>query len=180
MKPKIDHHTEPYTGPTTFDLTTIAAILVHLAKGGQRGLLRERPGIEEVITELAASVPGSGKVAGITQDLYQPFLDARGKVDKVNAVRAAIAILDQVLDDSLAVYENDAEQALRQIVDVVESNAKRKKNEAIAKPFSATVAYAKQTATKAVKTRKKNAEAKANANGKAAPAPAKAPTTTAA
>lgn len=116
-----------------------------------------------------SSVPVAARALAVAGFQVVPPGAPHDAIVRVDVARGAARV-----DDSLAVYENDAEQALRQIVDVVESNAKRKKNEAIAKPFSATVAYAKQTATKAVKTRKKNAEAKAS--GKAAPAPAKTPT----
>jgi hypothetical protein len=161
VKHPIDHHTEPYTGPTTFDLTPLLPILVHLAKGGLRGLVHEKPGLADVLSELATAVPGSGKAAGVTPEMYQTLLDARANVDKITQARAGIALLDQVLGDSLAWYENQGEQALGQIVDIVDSTAKRKKNAAIAKPFVKTIAYTKQTAEKAVKTRKKNAEDKA-------------------
>jgi len=166
----IDHTAQPYTGPVTFDVSSIATILVHLAAGGARGLQREKPGMDAVVAELASAMPGAGKTAGVSPDTYQAFLDITGKLARLDQYAQAIALIAQVFVDSQAWLEDQREQLLGQITDTVQSTAKRKKNDAIAKPFLLAIEYKKQSATKAVRTRKKNADAKAAAAAPATPA----------
>jgi hypothetical protein len=154
---------QPYTGSLSFDLNPVASILIDLPPGGMRGMRRQQPGMTDVITELATAVPNEGAAAGVPMDAYQRFVDSTDKVDRVRKHRLALLKAAEVLAESEAVYEDQREQALSQMVDAVRSTAKRNKNKAIVAPFERSIRYTSQAADKAVKTRNKKAAAKAKA-----------------
>jgi len=83
------------------------------------------------------------------------------KAEQVRRYRLAFAKINEVLAESEALYEDQREHALSQIVDAVKSTAKRNKNKGIRAPFEKSIRYTQQAAEKAVKTRKKNAAEKA-------------------
>jgi hypothetical protein len=151
---------QPYTGPLTFNLTAIAAILIDQPPGALRGMRSDQPGITDVINELAEAVKSHGAEAGVTAPAYQRFVDSTEKLTKLRANSAAFLKMAEVLAETEATYENEREQALSQIVDAVKSTAKRNKNKAIVAPFEKSVCYTQQAAEKAVKTRNKNKAAK--------------------
>lgn len=147
---------QAYTGPATFDLTTIVSILVDQPPGALRGMRRDQPGIEEVIRELADAVASHGAEAGVPTEAYQRFLDSTEKLAQVRQNSAALLKMAEVLQETEATFENRREQALSQMVDAVKSTVKRTKNTAIQAPFEKSIRYTQQTSEKGVKTRAKN------------------------
>ena len=157
---------QPYTGPLTFDLLAIAAILIDQPPGALRGMRRDKPGIEAVIQELAEAVKNHGTEAGVAASAYQRFLDSTEKLDNLRLNSAPLLKMAEVLAETRATYENEREQAVSHMVDAVKSTAKRTKNPAILAPFEASIRYTAQNAEKAVKTRTKNKAAKAKLSSK--------------
>ena len=155
---------QPYTGPLSFDVTPVAAILVDLPPGDLRGMRRQQAGMSDVIAELSDSVPALGASAGVAEDVYQRFVESSNKVEQVRRYRLGLAKLVEVLIESEALYEDQCEQALSQIVDAVKSTAKRSRNQGIRAPFEKSIRYTQQAAEKGLKTRKKNAAEKAARN----------------
>jgi hypothetical protein len=155
---------QPYAGPLKFDVTPVATILYDLPPGALRGMRREQAGMSDVSAELSDAMPTLGTAAGVPEDAYKRFLESGDKVEQVRRYRLALEKIAEVLAESEALYENQREHALSQIVDAVKSTAKRNKNEGIRAPFEKSIRYTQQAAEKAVKTRKKNAAEKAAKN----------------
>lgn len=148
---------QPYTGQLKFDVTPVAAILYDLPPGALRGMRRQQAGMSEVIAELADAIPTLGAVAGVPEDAYKRFVENGDKAEQVRRYRLALEKIAEVIAESEALYEDQREHALSQIVDAVKSTAKRNRNEGIRAPFEKSIRYTQQAAEKALKTRKKNA-----------------------
>jgi hypothetical protein len=153
----IDGH--PYTGPFTFNLTALSSgILFDLVPGATQHMRREKPGIDDVLTELAGAVPNAGAV--VPADAHARIVDRTERIAKIRKHRAQLDKMYEVLNESEAMYEDERENDISLIVDAVTSNARRKKDRSLLAPFEKTLAYNAQTANKAAKTRQRNAEAK--------------------
>ncbi len=166
LKPKpmpkhVDRTTTPYTGPVKVDATAVASLLVDLPKGGKKGLRTAGPGLDQVINELATSVPASGAAAGISTAIYQAFLVSNTRIDQLAPLEQAASKLAEVLSETLALLQDTREQQLGQMADFVRSTAKRTRNDGIKAPFQKMLAYKGQAAEKGVLTREKNKAAKA-------------------
>jgi hypothetical protein len=174
-KPKpahVDHTATAYTGTLQVDASSLGGLLFDLPPGGMQGLRKARPGIDDVVAELAVAVPTYGAGAGVSTAVYQSFVDHTTDIAKLQAVGGAILKLAEVITETIAIHEDGQDQDLGQIVDAVRSTMKRKKNDGIGAPFQKTLEYRAEQAKKAVATRKKKAAAKAAAAAPAAPAPA--------
>jgi hypothetical protein len=150
---------ERYVGTFLIDLTHLSGLLYDIARGAMRGLRRERPGLVEVIAELATQFPAVGAAAGISPNAYARFAQATEHLAKIRAERGAVDKLAEVLKESEALYENERENAISQMADAVRSTAKREKNPGLSAPFEKLLRYNSQTADKAVKTRRKKTAA---------------------
>jgi hypothetical protein len=152
---------QAYTGQLTFDVTPVGAILFDLPPGVLQGMRRQQAGMSDVSAELAEAIPTLGAAAGVPEEAYKRFVESGDKVALVRKYRLGLDKLIEVLAESEALYEDQCEQALSQIVDAVKSTAKRSRNKGIQAPFEKSIRYTQQTAAKGVKTRKKNAAEKA-------------------
>lgn len=165
---------QPYSGPSTIDLTGLAALLVDLAPGAMRGMRREQPGMDGVAAELAVSVPALGAKAAISPDVYANFKDTHGLLQQIRAARALVVKAAEVLEESEVYYEDQREGDISLIVAAVRTAA-RHKDASIQASFEKTLAYNAQIALKAAKTRQKK---KADRDAQAEPgAEADAPET---
>jgi len=153
---------QPYTGPLTFDLTAIALLLVDLAPGALRGLRREQPGIEGVISELEAGVPKLGAKAGISSDVYAEFEKKQIVIAQIREARLIFDKAAEVLAESEAYYEDQREIDITLMASAVRTAARRR-DESLRAAFEKTLKYYGQIAAKAARTRRKNAKAEAEA-----------------
>jgi hypothetical protein len=148
---------ERYVGTLVIDLAHLSGILYDVARGALRGLRRERPGVVDVIAELAAQFPTMGAAAGISPSAYARLTQATEHLAKIRAQRGAVDKLAEVLKESEALYEDERETAISQMADAIRSTAKREKNPGLSAPFERLLRYNSQSADKAVKTRRKKA-----------------------
>src|SRR5262249_28234362 len=149
MATHVDRSTSPYSGPLQMDVTAVAPLLRDISKGGRRGLRTAGPGIDDVVTELATAMPTAGIAAGVSQVVYQSFLNSNANVVQLRQVGQVVFKLAEVVAESLALTEDERENALSKIADIIRSSAKRDKNAGIAAPFQKTLAYKSRAANKA-------------------------------
>lgn len=148
-----------YRGPLAVDVSAHADLLCDVPAGATHRLRRERPGIGEVIEELAVQIPEHGAAAGIATNTYDDFLQTTEAIDNLRSARTAVAKLLEVLNESEAKYVHDRENAISLMADAVRSTAKRSAGPSILAPFEALLRYNAQAAEKAAKTRRRNAKA---------------------
>ncbi len=148
---------KPYKGVVVIDVSDISDSLVFLDKEARVGLQAEKTGIEDVRTELDASMTSIGSDAGIPQEPYSRVVSLSEVIDKIRAHRRDMNLLAEVLTETEMKYVHERECALGIIVDTVRSVAHRTDDPALTGAFEKTIAYRGQSAKKAARTRKKNA-----------------------
>ena len=171
MATHVDRTTTAYTGPVKVDATAVAPILIDLPPGAKRGLRTAGAGIAGVLTELAAAMPTNGAAAGVSAAVYAAMVTNSTSIAELTALLAVAAKLAEVLDETMALLDDQREQQLSQIADAIRSTAKRTKNAGIEAPFQKTLAYKAATADKAVKTREAKKAAAAAPTTTTTPAP---------
>ena len=161
MLTHVDRTTTAYTGPVKVDATAVAPILIDLPPGAKRGLRTSGAGIAGVLTELASAVPTDGAAAGVSAPVYASLVTNSANLAALLALQAVAAKLAEVIDETIAVLEDQREQQLSQIADSIRSTAKRTRNAGVKAHFQKTLAYNAEGADKGVKTRKANKAAAA-------------------
>lgn len=164
----------PYTGPSFVDLAGITKILLDLAPGVRQFLRAEMAGIEEVVYELAHSVPSLGSKAAISSDVYAHFVECNENIGKIRALRSIIDKIAEVLEESEAYYVHEREVDISIMADAVRSTIRRR-DESIRAAFERILKYNAQNAEKSLKTRRKKAQAAAQAEGPEKPGQAADP-----
>jgi len=147
-----------YKGPLELSLVTLVGRLLDLGERGLRGLRVDLEGFEEAKHELAMSIPQHGKGAGVPQDVYEHFLECNETVDLIDELLPIAEKMVEVLRETRAVKVDGRQNDISLIVDAVRGRAQRRKDKTILEPFEKTIRYSGQLATKAMKTRRKNAE----------------------
>ncbi|MBK9266470.1 MAG: hypothetical protein IPM54_42615 [Polyangiaceae bacterium] len=150
-----------YAGPLEISLKDLDGHLIDLPKNAMQRLRSAQDGIDEVITELAQSVPLHGENAGITTKVYQSFVDDTAIIEKLEAGESELEKLLEVVRESRAKKVHNRENTIAQMADAAKSTAHRTGDKSILAPFEKTIRYNSQIAEKAAQTRRKNAEAKA-------------------
>jgi hypothetical protein len=173
VQPKIiDRTPQKYGGPAQVDVSPILALLYDLPPGAMQGMRKDRPGIDDVVAELAAAFPTAGAAAGVSTAVYQSFTDHTDAIDKLRTAGAPILKLAEVITETIAIHVDARDQDLGQVVDSISSTMKRKKNAGLGAPFEKTLAYREAVAKKAAATRQKKAAAKATPAAQPPQAPA--------
>jgi hypothetical protein len=174
METQVVRTPSPYGGTLKIDATAVGPVLFDLAKGARKGLRKSRPGIDDVLAELAAAMPTAGAAAGIAQALYQGFVTDTTNITALQQAAPPVLKLAEVMVESQGILEDAREHKLMKIADAIKSTAKHDRNPGVKAPFQKTLAYEGAIADKSVKTRQ--AKKAAKAAGCAAPARAAAAT----
>jgi hypothetical protein len=172
--PMANESVQPYTGPLTVDLQPMSAILIDLPPGQMRSFRSEQEGVGQVVEELKQNVPALGAKATIPVDVYTHFSACTENLTKIRAARTLIDKLAEILEESEAYYEHEREADISVMAAAVRSVA-RLKDDSIRASFEKTLKYNSQIASKAWKTRRKNAQSGADTEGAAQPHPQAAP-----
>jgi hypothetical protein len=83
--------------------------MFHDEQAGTQRLKREKDGFDEIVAELAKSVPTQGAKAGITPEVYQRFVDRTAQIEKVREKRAEVDKMAEVLRETEAALEHARE-----------------------------------------------------------------------
>jgi hypothetical protein len=126
--------------------------------GGTRGLRREKEGFEKADKELEQNLPVHAAMLGVDPGTYGRVATLTQQIGDVRKVRVIVGKLLEVLDETEVYLEDEREGVLGNIVNAVRNAAKRK-DPSVTAAFEETIRYHGQVATRAAKTRRKNAEA---------------------
>jgi hypothetical protein len=148
---------QPYTGPLGADLQPIANVLVVLTTAQRRSMRWEQEGVDQVVEEVKQNMASAIAKAIIPADVYAHFNVCNDNIAKIRAVRAIFDKLADVLEQSEAYYEHEREANISMMAAAVRSAA-RLKDDSIRALFEKTLKYNAQIASKALKTRRKNAK----------------------
>jgi hypothetical protein len=140
-------------------------------KGGDlQGYKREKPGLAEVLEELASAMPSHGDAAGIHPNTYEQIVQATQLLSQIRALKPAAAKLVEILNESEVYYEDLREGQIIRVAKNAIDTAKLENKAGILASFEKTMKYRSQYAEKAAATRRKNEEAKGDAEPVAATA----------
>ncbi|UQA61820.1 hypothetical protein [Polyangium aurulentum] len=159
-----------YTGPALIDAQPIKDKLVDVKGGDLQGYKREKPGIAEVLEELASAIPSHGDAAGIHPNTYQQIVEATEVLAQIRALKPAAAKLLEILNESEVYYEDLREGQIIRIAKSAIDTARLENKPSLLANFEKTMKYRSQYGEKAAATRRKNEEAK----GETQPAPVEA------
>jgi hypothetical protein len=148
----------PYTGPLIVDATAFKDDLVDYAPGAQVGLKHEKPGIDDVLKELAAAKNGALADAGIAPDVVTRIETRTTKLKEIRDRKLDAKKLYEGLSETEAHLENAREGDIAVVARGAQTAAQHL-DAGTAAQFEATLKYYSQIADKAVATRKKNAAA---------------------
>jgi hypothetical protein len=148
----------PFTGTLTLDLTPKKDLIFDLPPGVGRQLKGEKPGFPEVHGELNKSLPVHAPTLGLAAEMLTRINTTTTNIEDLRAALADVEKLVEVLNESVALHENDREADLATVVDAVRKTSRRLGG-AIEAAFEKTINYHSQIAAKAAATRKKNAAA---------------------
>jgi len=144
----------PYAGKTTVSADSVKEILHDLPPNARQKLKRTKPGIDDVIKELSTSLPEHGEALGIATTVLANIKANTGNIAALGEVKKEIDKLAEVVDESLAYYENEREADIATVAENVKKTARRK-DPTRAAAFEATLKYHSQIADKGVATRRK-------------------------
>ena len=146
----------PQIGDLSIDASALASFIIDLPPGGTTGFRRERPGIQEALTEISQQQKSFGSRAGI-QDSDLTQLGTLN--DRLAAVRHYLAPsrkLTELLEETEAFLDNERHRIISTIANTVDQRAKTPGNEDLASRYAATRAYRSAIAVKAQRTRVRN------------------------
>jgi predicted house-cleaning noncanonical NTP pyrophosphatase (MazG superfamily) len=147
----------PFDGKLTISVEDVKDLLHDLPPQARRKLKREKPGFGSVLDELRTGLPKHGKTLGLSPDLLQKIEEETANIAKLEAARSDLAKLLEVVEESIALQEDEREQDITAVAEAAKKAAQRK-DPSVAAPFEKTMKYHSQVADKAVATRRKNAE----------------------
>jgi hypothetical protein len=150
----------PYAGPLEVSLVDVKDHLIDLPKNATQRLRTEQDGMEDVIKELAQSMPIHGEDAGIAPKVYQSFVDDTAVIEKLSTKEDELEKALEGVRESKAKKVHNRENTISQMSDSVRSTAHRTGNNDILGPYENMLRYNSQIAEKAAQTRRKNAEGK--------------------
>jgi hypothetical protein len=149
-----------YDGPHSCDLTPLEGKIVDLNAGGMRGLQPDKGGFAEVVSELSQASPEARAAAGIPVDVYEHFQMCNETVAIIDEKLPVLKKQCEVLTESRAFYIDARQNDICLMVDSMKSRAQRRKDETLLSPFEKTIRYRRQSADKAVRTRRQNQAAR--------------------
>ncbi|MDC0747514.1 hypothetical protein [Polyangium mundeleinium] len=152
-----------YTGPALIDAQPIKDKLVDIKGGDLQGYKREKPGLLEVLVELASAIPSHGDAAGIHPNTYDQIVQTTEVLTHIRALKPAAAKLVEILNESEVYYEDLREGQIIRVAKNALDTAKLENKPGILASFEKTMKYRSQYAEKAAATRRKNEEAKGDA-----------------
>jgi hypothetical protein len=147
----------PYTGPLVVDATALKDELVDYAPGAQVGLKHEKPGFDQLLSELQQAKNGALAAAGIAIDVVVRIETRTTTLEEIRTKKEAARKLYEVLAETEADLENAREGDIALIARAVQA-AVQHLDAGTAAHFEATLKYYSQIADKAVATRRKNAK----------------------
>lgn len=147
----------PYAGPTQILLDDCKDRLIDLPPNSMAKLRKVKPGIDGVRAELQQSLPANGATAGLAPTVHQRFVDDSDMIEKLRVHEIELEKALEVVRETRAKVEHERENTVAFVVDVVKSTAQRTGNDALLASFQKTIEYNAQIATKAARTRRKNA-----------------------
>ncbi|EYF00506.1 hypothetical protein [Chondromyces apiculatus] len=145
-----------YDGAHSLTLTAMQGRLMDL--DDCRGLRVDQDGFVHVLVELEHTLPVSGAAAGVPPDVADHFTACNEMVTQIDQHLTVALKMVEVLQESRAFYVDARNNDVSLIVDAVRSRAQRWKDPSLLLPFERTIAYIRQSALKAVRTRRRNAE----------------------
>ena len=164
-----------YIGPHTLDMAALQGKLVDVEEGGTQGFRPELPGFQVMSLALAEAMPLHGATAGISQDVYDHFVQCTQTVATIDGLLAIAAKQVEVLRESRAFYVDARQNDIGLMVDAMRSRAQRRKDTSLLVPFEKLIKYHGQVGDKAAQTRKKNEQARTDAQAPTPPVPPATP-----
>ena len=131
--------------------------VIDAAKGATRGLRRQKPGIAPVLTQLSTNIPAFAETLGLPADTHTQINTVTERLEQVRAARTLIAKWAEVSRRPRIFLEDEREGQIGLVVNAVRG-ASRRKDPGVVASFEETIRYHGQIATRAAKTRRKNAE----------------------
>src|SRR3712207_6751782 len=116
---------KPYTGPLQLSLVNVQERLTDLPGGAMQRLRTEQEGMDNVIEELARSMPAHGEAAGVSPKVYAHFVDSTDAIGKLRKHEIDLQKALEVVRETRAKEEHDRENDISMIVDAVKSTAQR-------------------------------------------------------
>ena len=162
-----------YTGPVVIDLTVVKDHLVDLPPGGLKGARGPKPGLNDVLAELAHAMPNYATAAEIHPAVYQRVVAHTAAIADLRAKELELEKSLEVCRETRGMLENNREEDISSIATTVENKVQKGNDPGLGAHFEKTVNYKSAYAAKAADTRRQNDEAKA-AEAKAAEEAAKA------
>ncbi|MDI3288293.1 hypothetical protein [Polyangium sp. 15x6] len=148
-------------GSLVLDCSKHASFLIDLPHRALRGLLVERPGFSEAVSEVVANQASVGPKAGVTQDDIDAILVDNAHIADIDAVLPAARKLVELLEESRAHYDDDRQRRIHAIANLIEGRARTTGIAELLAKYDKTRAYRSATGVKGAKTRrakKKKAE----------------------
>lgn len=159
---------QPHQGDHVINLQHLQGHVIDAAKGATRGLRRQKPGIAGVLVELSVNIPAHAETLGLPADTYTQIETTTERLEQVRAARTLIAKWAEVLEETEIFLEDEREGQIGHVVNAVRG-ASRRKDPSVVASFEETIRYHGQIATRAAKTRRKNAESGPEAEEPPAP-----------
>ncbi|UQA62209.1 hypothetical protein [Polyangium aurulentum] len=159
----------PFDGKLVVSVEEVKDLLHDLPPQARRKLKREKPGFGIVLDELRTALPKHGKTLGLSGELLEKIEVTTANVIKLEAARSELAKLLEVVEESIALQEDEREQDIAAVAEAAKKAVQRK-DPSVAAPFERTMKYHSQIADKAVATRRRNAEGAVDAEETTTPA----------
>lgn len=146
----------PQIGDLNIDASALAGFIVDLPPGGTAGFRRERPGIQEALTEIAQQQKAFGLRAGISDSDAAQLATLNERLAAVRRFLGPARKLTELLEETEAFLDNDRHRLLSTFANTVDQRAKTPGNEDLSSRYAATRAYRSAIAVKAQRTRTRN------------------------
>lgn len=146
----------PRVGDLAIDASELGSFLIDVPPGGLRGKMHSGDGIADVVHEVQANQRAYGAKLGVaTTDIDELDVIA-GRIAAVQKYLPAIAKLNELCEETLALLEDRREVIVRGVADAVDGKTKNKAlYSELCSKYERTLAYRSQSANKAAKTRAK-------------------------
>jgi hypothetical protein len=147
-----------FSGTLIVNATAVATLLFDLAPAAMRALKREQEGFAGVLSELSNALTKHGATIGVASDIFQKIQAKTTNIGTLRSLRDDAKKLVEVLEESIALQEDEREAELSMLSDSVK-RAVARKDPGIEGAFEKLLVYVAQVGVKAAATRRKNEEA---------------------
>jgi hypothetical protein len=146
----------PRVGDLAIDASELGSFLIDVPPGGLRGKVRSHDGIAEVVHEVQANQRAYGATLGVANSDVEELDVIAERIAAVQKYLPAVAKLNELCEETLAMLENRREVIVRSVADAIDGKTKNKAlYSELCSKYESTLTYRGETAKKAAKTRAK-------------------------